>query len=199
MPSDIYLSAVIIMGILLTTMPSVQGISNETICENSFYYIISNLDSTNTLHYTNDSFIEFTITNEIDNSSAYQFINNYSKVCDFNNLKIPSPKKNFINFPQNNTFTCDLDINETFLGIIDMDNYFPPKFEGIIIGNKSCDEIDSFKYIVKYKKIDNLNYSIQGIKTWWIYTTILIFFMTLFARLILLSIRSENKFNKIKI
>lgn len=187
---------VMIILTLVLLMPFVSSLDRQS-CESIFYFIIQNINSQGQLTYKSLDLQNFFNKNNISNISIIDYYRNYDKYCkNYTNLSIPKNNNNFIYPNYNFNTSCDLNINSTLLGI-DLDKSFPSEIEGLNIGNVSCESMEKYKYLLKYDKLDDINYGIKGVKIWLFYAFLLLIGFLIFINIIRVYFKEANSFKHI--
>lgn len=156
---------------------------NKTICEYSYYFIINHLTTGNIFVYKDEDVLivkeslltekKINITNE---SFIIDFIENYESICKNETPLLTLPPtvldvKSF-NVSTGGEFFCDSNINKTFLGFFNLDWKIPlPKIHK---GQIDCDSTQFFKWFFNYEKTGRYDYSLDGLKLWWIIMSVII-------------------------
>jgi len=190
MPSKwIYVLMLVVISI------NVVNAQEERLCHETFYFIVDHLDSENSLQYEQSEIGNLSVELNFTVIEIEKYISNYSDICKkFTQL----PVKTY-NIPTiNNDVTqenCDYIVNGSFL-ILSMEDYFPINANGIVVGNVSCETIDTWKYFFKYQKSDDLNYKIRGIKLWWTFVVFFIVGITITFKITHSTLTGERLFKQ---
>lgn len=174
-----------ILLVLLILIPLVSSLSvgeTKQVCENSYHFIIENIKGNKLSYTTNElehflSDLDFPLTKQ----EALSYINNYDIECKgYFNKEVPDYSITRSVGEITEEYECDNEIDSNFLGY-PMDLSMP--FIKIHQGMEDCDSIEIKKYFLRYEKTGQYDYSITGIKLWWIFTLIILVISILFYKI----------------
>lgn len=186
------LVALIVSVVVPVTLVSAENTNETNICEYSYYFIIGHLQTGNVFSYSISDLdgLKTDLLNEksidVGNVSELKpYVENYTEICGTETPDLVLPPIIFdvgkIEILQDNEFICDSYINKTFMGFYDMDWSIP--FFKIHKGIINCGATQFWKWFLNYEKTGKYDYSVTGIKLWWIILSFLISIIVIYYRI----------------
>lgn len=188
------LALVISVALLMSIMLVSAEKTNETyICEYSYYFIIGHLQTGNILSYQDadlqslrNSLISERNIDVGNYTNLNPYMENYTEICGTETPDLVLPPIIFdvkiINLPhEGEEFYCDSYINKTFLGFYNLDWSFP--FFTIHKGEINCGATQFFKWFFNYEKTGKYDYSLTGIKLWWIFLILIVSLIVIYYKI----------------
>lgn len=183
---------VLLMFFLVIILSGVAsaGDMNETrsTCEYVYYFIIDHLGERNILSYTETDVIglKYDLMREQDiyydtTADLYPFIFNYSGNCINLTSHLIVPLEEEIPIQEEFNYVCvGTKINKTLIYFYDWDWSLPiPKIHK---GMEKCSDMRFKKWFFDYKKTGIQDYSISGLKLWWIFILIALFSLFVYLK-----------------
>jgi len=188
------LALVISVALLMSvTLVSAEKTNETYKCEYSYYFIIGHLQTGNILDYQESDLLALSNSlmseRNIDvgnYTNLKPYIENYTNFCgtETPDLVLPAIIIDIktINLPtEQEEFFCNSYINKTFLGFYDLDWSFP--LPAIHKGEINCGATQFFKWFFNYEKTGKFDYSLTGIKLWWIFLIIIISLIVVYYKI----------------
>ncbi len=144
-----------ILIIIVLMIASASAVSEEAICDKAFFLLIDGKDIN-------------ALIDKVGNVSE-QYMTNYSNICeDFR--KLPKPKE----IPQSNKTICNYNLDQEVLwGVYNMNQSVLKETVSFYLENKSCEDIQNFKWIFKIEQTDD-SFTLVGLRLWWILILLLL-------------------------
>ena len=154
--------------VALLMIPLAGALVDEDECSKIFYFILSHLNESSDLEYTDLDFEILKQELELDPQNLTNYISNYTNICEpLTGLKLPSILKDDLIGEINKVYDydCQVEINKTFLfGAFDFDWTIP--FPTLYVGDLGCDEINFQKWLIRIEPTGAGGYEITGLKFW---------------------------------
>lgn len=190
--------AALLFLILLASTSADLGNDSSKVCKFSYFFIIDHLEEGNILEYDQEDLLFLRgeleeIEVNVSIPDLEPFIENYTTNCP-NSTSIPLPLEINETEETNQTdeYKCErISINKTIIDFYEMDWSLP--ILTIHKGAESCSKISFWKWFVNYEKTGQFDYSVTGVKIWWIIPIVIIIPIALYLRFHILLRRTTKE------
>ncbi len=164
--------------LLVPLVSANQNLSEEYICDKTFYYLIENPNSENPFK------LKSILDPEISIKDLEPYLLDYENKCP-NGKKLPFKDLEIPVLDSSNSSGCVYKINKTVIfGSVDLDSSLEAKIINFHLENPSCKKVEVMRWFISIHKTEN-GYYLKGLKTW--------FFMFFLGMIIIVSLIKSTR------